>query len=276
MKIIFIILCKINIFHIIFMNILSFMYFYDTSLLKVHYFYDNNNLCYINTISNSNGDLYFEYFGNNNDVRYLYGLNSTTGKEILFNNNKILQIKFNYMSTYHESIIINYDNNENYIFTYNPEYCELINMNTISYSSKLSENFIFSNTYKKASYRNKIIKLVDNNYLLSIIGKTILGSYLYISIFNFQSDKISGFKKLKTNEIALDFLNTTQCFQTEKKYIECLYNANRINTILSINPFSINIYDLNLNIKNSEYFAGIDPNSPAIIIHIKKEIGAYI
>ena len=273
MKMIFNNLCKINIFHIILFIILSFMYFYDTSLLKVHYFYDNNNLCYINTISNSKGDLYFEYFGNKSQFRYLYGLNSTTGREILFNNSIILQINFNYISTYHESIIINYDNNENYIFTYNPDYCEFININTSSYSSIISENLIYINTFKRASYKNKIIKLIDNNYLLTIMGKTVIGSYLYIDIFNFQSDIISGFKKIKGKEIASDFLNTTQCIQTEKQYIECLINKN---TILSATTFSINIYDSDLNDKNNEFFADIDPNSFAKIIYIKKEIAAYI
>ena len=74
-------------------------------------------LYYINAFSNSKGDLYIEYFGINSKTRYFYGLNSTTGKEILFKNNKILKILFAYDSTYHESIIINYQNEENYIFT---------------------------------------------------------------------------------------------------------------------------------------------------------------
>ena len=249
------------------------MNFYDTSLLKVHYFYDNNNLCYINTISNSNGVLFFEYFGNKKNVRYLYGLNSTTGREILFNNKNILQINFNYISTYHESIIINYENNENYIFTFSPEYCEFININTLNYTYKVSDNFIFFNQLKQASYRNKIIKLRNNNYFLSIAGKSLIGSYLYLSIFNFNSDSITGFSKIRGNDIASDYLNTTECFQTEMGYIECIYNRN---SVILQNILKINIYDINLIEKGSEYLADIKDSTFNKIIYLKREIGAYI
>ena len=145
---------KYHIFHFIFLNLFAFINSYDSSLLKVNYFYEETNLCYINALSNSNGDLYFEFFGNRNANRYLYGLNATTGKEIIFNNNKILKINFGYISTYHDSIILNYDNNEKYIFTFNPDYCEFININTLSYTYRVSDNFIFFNQLKQASYRN--------------------------------------------------------------------------------------------------------------------------
>ena len=178
------------IFILIYLNCLSFSNSYDSSLLNVNYFFYENNLCYINVFSNSNGDLYFEYFGNSNKIRYFYGLNSNNGKEILFQNNNVLKINFDYISMHHESKIINYQNNENYIFTYNPEYCEFIdinNPNNISY--KKSQKFIFDNSNDKASYRNKIITLDNNNYLLTIIGKRpegiLPGSFLYIYTFNF-------------------------------------------------------------------------------------------
>ena len=203
------------IFILIYLNCLSFGNSYDSSLLDVNYFFNENNLCYINVFSNSNGDLYFEYFGNSNKIRYFYGLNSNTGKEILFQNNNVIKINFDYISIHHESKIINYQNNENYIFTYNPEYCEFIdinNPNNISY--KKSQKFIFDNSSDKASYRNKIITLDNNNYLLTIIGKkpegilSLPGSFLYIYTFNFIEHL---FLTIKTgsysNEIAVRNLN---------------------------------------------------------------------
>ena len=264
---------KYHIFHFIFLNLFAFSNSYDSSLLKVNYFYEETNLCYINALSNSNGDLYFEFFGNRNTNRYLYGLNATTGKEIIFNNNKILKINFGYISTYHDSIILNYDNNENYIFTFNPDYCEFININTLSYTYRVSDNFIFFNQLKQASYRNKVIKLRNNDYFLSITGKTLIGSCLFLSIFNFNSDSITGFSKIRGNDIASDYLNTTECFQTEMGYIECIYNRN---SVILQNILKINIYDINLIEKGSEYLADIKDSTFNKIIYLKREIGAYI
>ena len=268
------------IFILIYLNCLSFSNSYDSSLLNVNYFFYENNLCYINVFSNSNGDLYFEYFGNSNKIRYFYGLNSNNGKEILFQNNNVLKINFDYISMHHESKIINYLNNENYIFTYNPEYCEFIdinNPNNISY--KKSQKFIFDNSNDKASYRNKIITLDNNNYLLTIIGKRpegiLPGSFLYIYTFNFNSDNIEGFSIIKGNieGISIDYFNTTECFQTEKKYLECIINDK---SNLWTNILKIYIYDLNFNELARNEIAEIEESTFIKIIYLKNEIGAYI
>ena len=261
-----------NMFIFIILNIISLGDFYNSSLLKVNYIFQKDNI-YINAFSNSKNDLYFEIFGNNNGDRYFYGLNSTNGKEILFNNNNILKLKFSYISKYHESGIIDYENNEDYIFTFNPEYSEFINIKNGDIYYKKSDDIIFSNPFNKASYKNKITKLHDNNYLISIIGKQFFTSYIYISIFTFQSNNIEGFKKVKDIDgISTDYLNITDCFQTEKQYYECLYNRIRFDK----NKINVQLYDLNFNKQGEVTLGYTKGNSFTKFIHIKKEIAAYI
>ena len=261
-----------NMFIFIILNIISLGDFYNSSLLKVNYIFQKDNI-YINAFSNSKNDLYFEIFGNNNGDRYFYGLNSTNGKEILFNNNNILKLKFSYISKYHESGIIDYENNEDYIFTFNPEYSEFINIKNGDIYYKKSDDIIFSNPFNKASYKNKITKLHDNNYLISIIGKQFFTSYIYISIFTFQSNNIEGFKKVKDIDgISTDYLNITDCFQTEKQYYECLYNRIRSDK----NKINVQLYDLNFNKQGEVTLGYTKGNSFTKFIHIKKEIAAYI
>lgn len=43
-------------FLFIYLIFISSVISYDSSLLKINYFYDDKNLCYINAFSNSNGD----------------------------------------------------------------------------------------------------------------------------------------------------------------------------------------------------------------------------
>ena len=261
-----------NLFLFIILNIISFADFFNSTLLKVNYIFQKDNI-YINAFSNSKNDLYFEIFGNNNGDRSFYGLNSTTGKEILFNNNNLLKLKFSYISKYHESGIIDYENNEDYIFTFNPEYSEFINIKSGNIYYKQSKDLIYSNPFNKASYKNKITRLADNNYLISIIGKQLFTSYIYISIFTFQSNNIEGFKKVKDIDgIGTDYLNITDCFQTEKQYYECLYNRIRSDK----NKINVQLYDLDFNKQGEETLGYIKGNSFTKFIHVKKEIGAYI
>ena len=120
-------------------------------------------------------------------------------------------------------MIIKISNNENFIFTFSPDYCEFIDINNPEkFSFTKSENFLFYNPKNKASFRNKMILLKNNNYLLSIIGRktdylVLYGSFIYIYIFNYNSDNINGYSIIKGNRegISTDFLNTTDCFQTE-------------------------------------------------------------
>ena len=259
------------IINLLFLNLISFIKSYDTSLLKVNYFVDNKNLYYINAFSNSKGDLYIEYFGINSKTRYFYRLNSTTGKEILFKNNKILKILFGYDSIYHESIIINYQNEENYIFTISPEYFEFIYLNTGKYGCEKSNNII-ANDILKSSYKNKIIQLKNNNYLLSMVRYPLLGYNLVLYTFKFESNSINGFKKINEKFEVVDYLNITDCFQTEEGYIECLYNS----IIHLVDSFRISFYDSNLKYINYQVLANIKDNSFIKIFHLKKEIGIYI
>ena len=83
-------------------NIISIIISYDSSLLKINYFYDDTKLCYINAMTNSKGDLYLEYCGPESEYRYFYSLDSTTGEEIIFNGNKIRRFIFDNANTYHE------------------------------------------------------------------------------------------------------------------------------------------------------------------------------
>ena len=54
---------KINAF--IFINYIVYFNFvdsYNTPLLKINFFVNNNNLYYVNTINNDKGDVYIEYW----------------------------------------------------------------------------------------------------------------------------------------------------------------------------------------------------------------------
>lgn len=178
-------------------------------------------------------------------------------------------------------MIIKISNNENFIFTFSPDYCEFIDINNPEkFSFTKSENFLFYNPKNKASFRNKMILLKNNNYLLSIIGRktdylVLYGSFIYIYIFNYNSDNINGYSIIKGNRegIITDFLNTTECFQTEKQFIECIINE-RSNPITNV--LKIFIYDLDIKELAREYIAEINENTFNKIIYLKNEIGAYI
>ena len=105
--------------NIIFINILFLTYSVDVSSFKINYFKENSQLYYVNAINNDDGDLYIEYWGEKENKRCIIGLNLTSGENIYFDeNNKIKEIYTGTPSVYHESIIINY-NNEYNIFSIN-------------------------------------------------------------------------------------------------------------------------------------------------------------
>ena len=111
---------------------INLLYFYDISgfvisTLKANYFNKNKNLYYINAINNDQGDLFMEFWGENNNIRYFIGLNATTGEKIYFGNENLFSIESSSLSTYHETIIIN--NNEGYnIFSINYQNFDFINI----------------------------------------------------------------------------------------------------------------------------------------------------
>ena len=69
---------KIFLKFIFFFNLFIFTFSLDSSLLKINYFLKNSKLYYINSLNNDKVDLYFEFWGENNNFRYLIGINSTS------------------------------------------------------------------------------------------------------------------------------------------------------------------------------------------------------
>ena len=258
---------KLFIILLYFNNILS----YDTSLLKINYFTNNNNLYYVNSLINDKGDVYIEYWGNG-DKLYLIGISGTTGEELYFGNNKVKEITINKNSVYHCSKTINYDNNE-YILSMNFQTFDLTNVKTGEFKSRKTKDIFFEDQ-GNPGYRCSIIKLKNNNYLLSMILKEY--GYLkntheiLITSFSFSKDNIIN--KIKNYKDTIDYNNSTVCFQTESQFIQCCYNR----LYASDDYLTIGIFDYE-NLKEKNYFDLDIINDKAFtkIFHIKKEIGAY-
>ena len=259
----------INFLKIFFLLFFKFLKI-NSLTLKVNYFYDSENLCYINPLNNSNGDLYFEFYGNSNNIRYISKINITSGKEIYFNNDKVKQINSGYKTTNHESIIININgDNNDYIFTISYNKCELININEGIITSKSTYNLIYESD-GKSSYRNYLLKLNDNNYILSFQIEGTLSCYVYINKFKFESNTIENYKKIEVEYVLTNFINSTSCFQTTK-YIQCSYCGKAQTNILKIV-----FYDFDINEKNSQKIADAYGKDFMKIIHIRDELGAYV
>ena len=238
--------------------------------LKVNYFNDNKNLYFINPINNPNGDLYFEFYGNSNKIRYINKLNITSGKEIYFNNDKVKQINTEYSTTNHESIIVNINNDGNdYIFTISYNKIELINIKEGSVTYKSTDKVVYKNS-GSSSYRNYLYKLNDNNYLLSLQIEGTLSHYAYVHKFNFESNEISEYNKLESEYITTNYVNSTCCFQTIK-YIQCIYCRK-----LEPNTLTLVYYDFELDEKNTENLDDAKGNTFVKIISIRGDIGAYV
>ena len=249
-------------------------------MLKMNYFLKEKKLCYINPLNNDQGDLYFEYWNGDNNIRYFTGINITTGEDIYFGTEKIKTIGAS-KTTYHASIIITDYKNEDHVITININdyYIERIDLKNGGFASKDIETIfdIEIDTDHKPSSKNSIIKLKDGNYLLScIICKEYTWSNhhnLYLKIFNFDftQDGMNGLNIIKSNDPETDSFNTSICFQTESGYLQCSYN-----TLYGITDYlTVEVYDLNLKGKvtddtktNSKIFS--------FLLHVKNEIGAYI
>ena len=107
-------------------NIFYIIHCFNISQLEINYFTENNNLYYVNALNNVQGDLYFEVWGEETNTRYFFGINKTTGNNILFNEQQFFQVISTSTSIYHESIIIDYEN-EDYIFSMNFQNFDFIN-----------------------------------------------------------------------------------------------------------------------------------------------------
>ena len=139
---------------------------FDITKLKMNYFKENTKLYYVNAINDDEGNIYFEFWGENDNKRYFIGKNADTEEPLLFNEKEILSVDAKIASNYHESIIVNYNNRIN-IFSFDYRNISFINLQNELISSK-ELNKIISDDYNYFSYRNSIIRLKNNNYLLSI------------------------------------------------------------------------------------------------------------
>ena len=171
-------------------------------------------------------------------------------------------------------MVIN-NNKKNNIFSFNFNYLDFINLEESIFTSKKTKELIEENKCD-SSYRNSIIKLKNNNYLLSIVICVGLPPFrhheIFLRIFNFKSNKIDGYNNVISNfPKTVGYSNATSCFQTEKGYIECSFCS-----VFPINGFTIGIYDLNFIEYNTELISYVEDYTFNKIFHLKKEIGIYI
>ena len=242
----------------------------DITSFNINFFEQCTKLYYVNAINNENGDIYFEFWGEENDVRYFLGKSFSTEENIKINGNEIYSINANSIWNYHESIIVNYHNSTN-ILTMNSKYIDYINLEDNITSSKLTKQLIGDNT-GAPSFRSSLIKLQNGNYLSSIILKRSLSHKIYMTIFNFTSNNINGFQVIKRiDDKVIGYMNSTTCFQTESTYIQCSFS-----NVLPTNYFTVGIYDINLNEQETIHFGYLLDYTFTKIFHIKGEIGAYI
>ena len=244
---------------------------YDTSSFKINYFVNSNNLYYVNAINNENGDTYIEYWGENGTL-YLIGISGERGEELNFGDSKEKKININSNSLYHESIIINYNNSE-YILSINYKTFDFININTGEFISKETKN-IFSEDQGEPTYRNSIIKLKNNSYFVSMIifvyGIIRNSHEILIKTFSFSPNNLN---EIKYYHDGIDFINSTNCFQTESQYVQCSYNRYWATS----DYLTIGIFDYQeLDEKKYYDLDSIQDIAFTKIFHIKNEIGAYI
>ena len=136
------------------------IYSLDITSFQIHFFKENSKLYYVNAMNDINGDLYFEFWGENDNKRYFIGKSYLTEEQIKFNDNEIFSIETNTVSKYHESIIININNNVN-VLSMDMNYFDFINIKDSVYSYEPTKNIAFKNDGTPA-YRNCLIKLKDN------------------------------------------------------------------------------------------------------------------
>ena len=242
----------------------------DISSFKINFFKQEDKLYYVNAMNNDNGDIYFEFWGEANKIRYFIGLDYFNEERIKFKENEIFFIETNTISTFHESIIVN-NNNDINILSMNKNYFDFINIIDSKYTYKNTKDIVVENK-GRAAQRNHIIKLKDGTYLLSILLYYASANYRYYRIFKFTSNEINGYKKLHKRYDMVNYSGMVSCIQTDN-YIECSYS-----NLLSgkIDYFTVGIYDLELNEKENINLGKTEEDSFSKIIYIKGEIAAYI
>ena len=248
----------------------------DVSSFRINFFKKESKLYYVNAINNDDGNLYFEFLGEEKKIRYFIGIDYSSEERLKINGNEIYSISTNEISKYHDSIIVN-NNNDINIFSMNYDYFSFINIKDSKYTSKKTKDIIFEND-RDPSQRNSIIKLKDNTYLLSIllVKKELLidKSYINFIIFKFNSNNINGYKQLYSWDKNINRLNSTSCIQTESQYIQCIIPGITSNGDKA--KLKIGIFDSKLNEKDTIDFSNVKDNSFTKIFHIKDEIAGYI
>ena len=241
----------------------------DITSFNVNFFKQSTKLFYVNAMNNENGDIYFEFWGEENAVRYFMGKNFSTEENIIINGNRICSINANLNWNFHESIIIKYNEDVN-ILSMNSMNFDYVNLKDNIISSKLTTQLIGNND-EGQSYRNCLIKLKNGSYLSSIILHSLSSHKIYITIFDLTSNSINSFKTIKQIYKIIGRMNSTSCFQTESSYIQCSF-AN----VIPIDNFHVGIYDLDLNEKKTVSLGYLHDYTFTKIFHVKGEIGAYI
>ena len=264
--------------YILFIIILIFnSYTLDISSFNIYFFKKESKLYYVNAMNNDNGDIYFEFWGETNKIRYFIAIDYLSEERLKFNENEIYSIETNEISKHHDSIIVN-NNNDINIFSMNDKYFGFINIKDSKYTSKKTKDIIYENT-EEPSERNSIIKLKDNTYLLSIIlyKGNELRHYINFKIIKFNSNDIDEYNGLASNKIWVYRFNSTSCIQTESQYIQCIIRG-IITSIFETNKkeFIIGIFDTELKIKKTISYSNVKDNSFVKLFYIKNDIAGYI
>ena len=232
---------------------------------NINFFQERKKLYYVNAMNNENGDIYFEFWGEEDSMRYYIGKNFSTEENLKINGDEIYSIDANTNWNYHESIIVEYNDSIN-ILSINSKNFDYINIDGETVVSQLTTNFVGDHS-GDPSYRNGLIKLKNNYYLSSIVLHGFWSHQIYFTIFDFSTNNINGFIKIKQKSKTIGYMNSTNCFQTESTYIQCSFS----NAIPS-NNWHVGIYDLNLEEQNTIEFGYLLDYSFTKIFHIKGEI----
>ena len=166
----------------------------DISSFNFNFFEQSTKVYYVNSMNNDIGDIYFEFWGEDNAMRYYIGKSFNTEENILFGDNEIYLIDANTNWNYHESTVVYYNDDIN-ILSINSKNFDYVNILDSIVSSKLTANLINSHNGDPA-YRNCLIKLKNGNYLSSIILKVGLAYGMFITTFEFSSNNIDDLIKL--------------------------------------------------------------------------------
>ena len=245
------------------------IYGLDLSSFNINFLQQTTKLYYVNAMNNENGDIYFEFWGEDNAMRYYVGKSYINEDNLLINGNEIYSINANTNWNYHESVVVNYNDNID-ILSINSKNFDYINFQDSIVSSKLTSNLINSHNGDPA-YRNGLIKLKNGNYLSSITLKVGLAHNIFMTIFEFNTNHINGFHKINQLKKIIGYMNSTSCFQTDSTYIQCCFS-----TAIPSNQFTVGIYDLDLTEYATISFGYLLDYTFTKIFHIKGEIGAYI